>query len=80
MKISQREARRLRKKLGEMERAEEARRRSWASDYPGGVNFTVSQPNETVIAAIKTARMLGHAVVVTLNGSTVLYHAMPVGK
>lgn len=77
-RISQREARRLRKEVVQLREIEDKRRRSWSADYPGGVNLVnvVVQPD--VHAIIKTARKLGHAVVVTNYGdNTAQFYALP---
>lgn len=45
-KISQREARRLRKRVEQLEGRERDRLRTWGSDYPGGVHvmdFTLAE-------------------------------------
>lgn len=80
MRISQREARRLRKQVAELQAMEEKRRRSWNSDYPGGINLVnISVADKPwLIATIKTARKLGHAVVVTSNGDSELqFYGLP---
>lgn len=66
-RISQREARRLRKRVAELEDLENQRRRTWIQEWPGGVNIisaTYANGTEQVPVAIRTARKLGHAVVV----------------
>lgn len=78
MKISQREARRMKKRLVELEQMEDRRRQSWRSDYPGGVNLVNIVAQSDVHAMIRTARKLGHAVVVTHNGTSELqFYALP---
>lgn len=80
MKISQREARRMKKRLAELEQMEERRRNAWRTDYPGGVNLVnISLADRPwVIATVKTARKLGHAVVVTSNGDAELqFYGLP---
>lgn len=72
MKISQREARRLKKRVAELEKMDEGRRKSWQSDYPGGVFLTGITVQPSVHAMAHTARKLGHAVVVTTNGENVV--------
>lgn len=64
MKISQREAKRLRARVLDLESAAAKRLNAWSHEWPGGVNVdTVSvKPTEFHIAS--TARKLGHAVVV----------------
>ena len=73
MKISQREARRLRKRVEELEQLEDSRLKAWKSEYPGGVFLTGISVQPAVHAMAKTARKLGHAVVVTTNGDTELH-------
>lgn len=80
MKISQREARRLKKRVDELEDLENKRRSRWHLDYPGGVNLVNIAVTAEVHAALKTARKLAHAVVVTTNGeNTVQFYALPLG-
>ena len=75
--ISQREAHRLRKRVEQLERLEESRQRRWSSEYAGGLNIA-TEPNchEGVLAAINTARLLGHYVVCTTRGNEILFHAV----
>jgi hypothetical protein len=63
--ISQREARRLRRLVAELEQQEHERLQSWATRWPGGVNIVSSKwaANDAVPMAIRTARKLGHAVI-----------------
>lgn len=82
-KISQREARRLKKRVEELEREEAHRRRVWASEYPHGVNIATAKWEEggRVPTAILTARKLKHAVVCTAEESgRVLFFALPLAK
>lgn len=82
-RVSQREARRLRKRVAELEQEESRRRRAWASDYPGGVQITSTKwesAGSTVPTAISTARKLGHAVVaITESDGLVRFLALPLG-
>ena len=64
MKISQREARRLRKRVSELERIDAGRKARWSSDYPGGTNIDTLHVSETEWFIVRTAKALGHAVVV----------------
>lgn len=64
-RISQREARDLRKRVLELEREKARRACAYASDYPGGVNIgsiAWADPTATV-ARLFTARQLGHGVI-----------------
>lgn len=81
MKISQREARRVRKRVRELEEMENKRRMTWKSDYPGGVFLVGINVQSNVHAMAKTARKLGHAVVVTTNGENELQlYALPLAR
>jgi hypothetical protein len=71
MKISQREARRLRKLVNELESTELGRRRSWSQDWgPGWVQIESTTLTAVEFAAVKTARKLGHAVIVVPKDGT----------
>ncbi len=81
MKISQREARRLKKRVDELETVLNEQRRSWVSDWPGGVHIASvswAAPDATC-ARIKVARQLGHAVVATDadDGKRIEFRALP---
>ncbi len=78
MKISQREARRLRKRVEELEQQEKYRRNRWASDWHGlWVNILSVNLDAAAYATIKTARILQHAVICLPdgNGTTVRLYA-----
>ena len=62
--ISQRDARAMRKKLAALESRDAARARSWSSEYPGGTHIDTLAVQGVEYVAIKTAWMLGHAVIV----------------
>jgi hypothetical protein len=79
MNISQREARRLQKRVDELEQIINDQHRSWSSSYPGGThigNITPTCADPKI--QIATARRLGHAVVVINDsqGALMLY-ALP---
>jgi hypothetical protein len=79
-KISQREARRLRKRVEELERADNSRRNRWSADWPGGTNICTAkwESNDRVPVTINTARALRHAVIVTAKeDGTVMFYALP---
>lgn len=82
MKISQREARRLQKRVAELERHIEAQHRGWSGDWPGGVHFRTfdASAHGELRAAIKTARTLKHAVVCALSDTQLLFYALPLAK
>jgi hypothetical protein len=73
--ISQREARQLRKRVAELEERDSQHMRSWTADYIGGVNIANLDmgTNEFVPVAIRTARALGHPVVVTCTDGRVRF-------
>jgi len=82
-KISQREAHRLWKRLAAYEQAEQIMRRSWSQEYFGGVNIaTVAYlASDVVPVAVRTARKLGHAVVVVGDdGGNIRFMALPFPK
>lgn len=65
--ISQREARELKRRVIELESIEDRRRNAWADTYPGGANIANLTIPEGTRSAVHTARLLKHAVVVTLS-------------
>ena len=77
-KISQREARELKKRCYELEGILDCQRSGWARNYPGGVHIASVHVPPEAYAIIKTARLLGHAVVVvqTENEAAMLF-ALP---
>lgn len=80
MKISQREARRLKKRVQELEKEINAQRASWSSDWPGGVHIATAEADmlATICARLETARRLGHAVVATEASKTrIEFRALP---
>ena len=64
MRISQREARRLKKRVDELERQRASQFARWGSEFPGGVNIDFIDVQAVEYVAVKTAVALGHAVVV----------------
>lgn len=79
MKISQREARRLKKQVAELMGRMDAQRRTWGRDYPG-VHILTMQKTETIdgtdIATLRTARTLGHTLVVTMEGDAIYFYGV----
>lgn len=78
-KISQREARRLRKRVAKLEREKMLNASAWCREYIGGVNIDTITVHSTDWAIISTARKLGHAVVVLPgdNSSLLVYAVRP---
>ena len=66
MKISQREAHRLRKRLVEYEQREQSQLSRWSSEYPGVHLCTISVALSDW-QIVRTARALGHAAVLTID-------------
>ena len=80
IRISQREARRLRKRVEALEDAENRRRRAWSQEWVGGVEIArvVWGDHEVVPVACRTARKLHHAVVVMGDDSGLIrFLALP---
>lgn len=77
--ISQTEARRLRKRVDYLEDILRRQARRHGSDWPGGqVICTQESGNTSVLAiAIRTARILGHGVVVVEQNGSITYRALP---
>ena len=64
-KITQMEARRLKRRVAQLEQMIADERRNWCASYPGGVNighFEMTTDNPAY-SAIHTASLLNHAVV-----------------
>lgn len=77
--ISQREARRLRKRVAELEAAERMRRNAWNAEHPGGTHIRSVSFGEGTEAAIRVSMLLGHALVIggkNSDGSRRIY-ALP---
>ncbi len=80
MRISQREARRLRKANTELLREREEMLHAFASEWPQGIHIGAVDLDAAVRAAIHTARKLGHGVAVTLNSGVAQFYAIRVSK
>ena len=84
--ISQREARRLRKRVHDLELAEQERRYCWAQEWVGGTMLGCVQfaDHLELLGRIRAARMLNHAVVVTADAASdscgIRFHALPLAK
>lgn len=80
--ISQREARRFKKRAKELEDQLDRQRRRWSSEYVGGVHLgNLLRDRDWFSGRIESARMLGHAVVVTEEGDGKLnFFALPLPK
>ena len=78
-KISQREARALRKRVAELETVLDRQRNAWRAEWPNGVNIATVSHHETAVVA-HVARKLGHAVVVTTDGDVLRFFALPIDR
>ena len=72
-KISQAEARRLKKRVAELESANRARFNRYTSSYPGGIHLRSLSLNDVVSAELKTAQKLKHALVLRHYGDNIFY-------
>lgn len=80
-KISQTEARKLKKRVAELESLERIRLNAWARDWPSGVHIDTLAVVPSTAAAVRTARKLKHAVVATIDDSNVMHlHALPLAE
>lgn len=64
-RISQREARALRRQVMELRALLERQRHHWLQDWPGGVHLRTLALDPPEYEAVRVARALGHAVVLT---------------
>ena len=76
MKISQREAQRLKKRVAELERRESANRYAWSRDWVGGVQIATEALVGNTASLIRLSRKLGHAVVCTADRNDVRFYAV----
>lgn len=80
--ISQREARRLQKRVKQLMQLQSDQHAGWSTDYPGIhiASYTGFTSDSPAAVAIKIARRLGRVVVVTAhdNGDLKFFAARPV--
>lgn len=79
-KITQTEARRLKRRVKELEDVLQAERRRYGSEWPGGTVIAeqaFESSRNFVPAVVTVARSLGHAVVVAVSSNRVIYRALP---
>lgn len=83
-KISQREARRLRKRVAELQGVLNSERRVWGPAFIGGADIGRAQwaAGAAIPVAVRTARKLGHAVIATAadDNGLVRFHALPLAE
>ena len=76
-KISQREARMLKKRVEQLESNNRANRNAWNREYVGGVHIDSLTIPEVSLAKSMIAKKLGHPVVVTVDGdNTIRFYAV----
>lgn len=82
-RISQREARLLRKRVAQLEGELQRQRCAFSRECPGGTYISAhnfGNQEHCVLVAAKTARKLGHAVVATVDGAQLTLYALPLPK
>lgn len=76
MKISQREARRIKKRLADMEEAERRRYSKWCSDFPGGTHMQSLTLSEIPAATLNATSRLGFVMVGKIDGNILNVYAV----
>lgn len=80
MKITQNEARRLRREVKELKESRRLLTNGWLAQWPDGVHLLAMDKTDTVaeedIAIVRTARKLGHPVVVTENDGSLHFYGV----
>lgn len=74
--VSQRLARKLLKKVQELEDQNHRRIASYFSDYPGGVHVQTLNLSELPAARLQVASKLGHALVAKISGADLVIYAV----
>lgn len=74
--ISQREARRLQKRVQQLERDQSTRVHSWRRDYPGGINVCTIRLDVEATQRLYTAQLLGFALVTKYDSGQALIFAV----
>lgn len=79
MKISQQRARALRKRVNELEAQLRTMRSNWREDWPSGIHILAANKGDVIaeedLVAVRTARRLGHAVIVTEHDHCLHFYA-----
>lgn len=76
--ISQREARKLRRRVQQLEQVERERRSLYGREYPGGVHIASYRSPGELCTIVYTAQKLGQAIVVRANGNSCIeFYALP---
>lgn len=66
----------MKKRLYDLERLRNARLSQWAMDYPGGVHLHTEEITTIGAAIVRTARKLGRAVVLTVDGTKANFYGV----
>lgn len=78
--ISQREARATRKELADLKARRRIEVENWSNEWPDGVHLFTGSKGDTLdagdIAIVRTARALGHPVVVTASGDGLHFYGI----
>lgn len=81
-RISQQRAQRLRKRVNELEQKIREMKRTWGKEWPDGEHLLsltkTDEIAEEEIAIVRTARKLGHPVVVTEQGGALHFYGVAV--
>jgi hypothetical protein len=80
MKISQREAKRLQKRVDELEAILRKQRNAFVTDWPSSIVVARITPDPVTMAQIQTARKLDHAVVAVPERSEIAFFACILNK
>ncbi len=75
--ISQAKARRLKKRVEELERNERVRFNAYRSDYPGGIHIHSLELGDVSNATLQTAEKLDHALVIRTYSKGIRIYAVP---
>lgn len=75
--ISQREARKLRKRVATLERIIRHQRIKYTEGFPGGTRICVAEVPIGPQWAIVTASQLGHAIVAKYEDGKIQFYALP---
>lgn len=75
--ITQREARRLQRRVELLEELIRSERSRYSAMWPGGVHLATINPDASLHATVNTARVLGHAVVCTVEAGRIKFFALP---
>jgi len=80
-KISQREARELKRRVARLENELDRQRNAWVTEWPGGTHVRTLTIDDVTLETVRVSRLLKHAVVVTINSEGRLnLYATPLGS